>query len=267
MYVVGEGGIGVPRRIKAWEKRHGVKLNNLYLVNRPVFPVRREEMQEMIKAARDVKSRTGQPVRLIVVDTLARCFGGNDENDARDMGAFIEGCDVIKRETGATLLVVHHSGKDDTKGARGSSAFRAALDAEFNVRREGDGGAIILTCTKMKDAEEPKQAAFDLRTVELFTDRDGELISSLVVQDLPREAREPDPELADIKHLTGNHAALWQSIRSRKAKGEPCNVSVIRDDITTLFGENGRKGFKRWLDKLVRENIIFIDDSGDITII
>ena len=267
MYVVGEGGIGVPRRIKAWEKKHGRKLDNLYLVNRPVFPVRREEMQEMIKAARDVKARTGQPVRLIVVDTLARCFGGNDENDARDMGAFIEGCDVIKRETGATLLVVHHSGKDDTKGARGSSAFRAALDAEFNIRREGDGGAIILTCTKMKDAEEPKQAAFDLRPVELFTDRDGELISSLVVQDLPREAREPDPELADIKHLTGNHAALWQSIRSRKAKGEPCNVSVIRDDITALFGDNGRKGLKRWLDKLVRENIISIDDSGDITMI
>ena len=266
MYVVGEGGIGVPRRIKAWEKKHGRTLDNLYLVNRPVFPVRREEMQEMIKAARDVKARTGQPVRLIVVDTLARCFGGNDENDARDMGAFIEGCDVIKRETGATLLVVHHSGKDDTKGARGSSAFRAALDAEFNIRREGDGGAIILTCTKMKDAEEPKQVAFDLSPVVLFTDRDGELISSLVVQDLPREAREPDPELADIKHLTGNHAALWQSIRSRKAKGEPCNVSVIRDDITALFGENGRKGFKRWLDKLVRENIISIDDSGDITI-
>ncbi|WP_275260422.1 helicase RepA family protein [Citrobacter freundii] len=267
MYVVGEGGIGVPRRIKAWEKKHGRKLDNLYLVNRPVFPVRREEMQEMIKAARDVKARTGQPVRLIVVDTLARCFGGNDENDARDMGAFIEGCDVIKRETGATLLVVHHSGKDDTKGARGSSAFRAALDAEFNIRREGDGGAIILTCTKMKDAEEPKQAAFDLRPVELFTDRDGELISSLVVHDLPREARETDPELADIKHLTANHSALWQSIRSRKAKGEPCNVSIIRDDITALFGENGRKGFKRWLDKLVRENIISIDDSGDITII
>ncbi|WP_447841262.1 helicase RepA family protein [Enterobacter ludwigii] len=267
MYVVGEGGIGVPRRIKAWEKKHRVKLNNLYLVNRPVFPVRREEMQEMIKAARDVKSRTGQPVRLIVVDTLARCFGGNDENDARDMGAFIEGCDVIKRETGATLLVVHHSGKDDTKGARGSSAFRAALDAEFNVRREGDGGAIILTCTKMKDAEEPKQAAFDLRPVELFTDRDGELISSLVVQDLPREARDIDPELADIKHLTGNHAALWQSIRSRKAKGEPCNRSVLRDDMIALMGENGRKGLTRWLEKLVRDGIIEVDIMGEVTLL
>lgn len=267
MYVVGEGGIGVPRRIKAWEKKYGRKLDNLYLVNRPVFPVRREEMQEMIKAARDVKARTGQPVRLIVVDTLARCFGGNDENDARDMGAFIEGCDVIKRETGATLLVVHHSGKDDTKGARGSSAFRAALDAEFNIRREGDGGAIILTCTKMKDAEEPKQAAFDLWPVELFTDRDGELISSLVVRDIPREARELDPELAEVKNLTGNHAALWQSIRSRKAKGEPCNKAVLRDDMEAMMGEKARKSFHKWLEKLVRDGLIEVDCHGAIAIL
>lgn len=97
------------------------------------------------------------PVRLVVIDTLARCFGGNDENDARDMGAFIEGCDVIKQKTGATVLVVHHSGKDEAKGARGSSSFRAALDAEFNVKREGQGQALILSCTKMKDAEEPER--------------------------------------------------------------------------------------------------------------
>ncbi|MGK3687187.1 AAA family ATPase, partial [Escherichia coli] len=42
--------------------------------------------------------------------------GGNDENDSRDMGAFIRGCDELKRRTGATVLVVHHSGKDETKG-------------------------------------------------------------------------------------------------------------------------------------------------------
>lgn len=81
----------------------------------------------------------------------------------------------------------------DTKGARGSCTFRAALDAEFNIRREGDGGAVILTCTKMKDEEEPKQAAFDLRPVELFVDCDGELISSLVVNDVPKEAKGVDP--------------------------------------------------------------------------
>ena len=264
MYVVGEGGIGVPRRVRAWENVHGVKVDNLALVNRPVFPVRREEVLQVVKAARDIEVKKGKPVQLIVIDTLARCFGGNDENDAKDMGAFIEGCDTIKRETGATVLVVHHSGKDDTKGARGSSAFRAALDAEFNVRREGDGGAIILTCTKMKDAEEPRAAAFDLREAELFTDRDGELVASLVLRDTPREPQEPDPDLAKVKHLSDNHVAIWQSIRSRTSKGEPCNVSVIRDDIIALLGENGRKGYKRWLDKMVRENLIAIDEAGNV---
>lgn len=268
LYVVGEGGIGVPRRVRAWENAYnaGDRISNLYLVNRPVFPVRREEVNQVILAAQEVKDATGEPVRFIVIDTLARCFGGNDENDARDMGAFIEGCDTIKRETGATLLVVHHSGKDDSKGARGSSAFRAALDAEYSIRREGEGGAIVLTCTKMKDSEEPQQAAFDLRTAELFTDSDGELVCSLVVRDVPREPREVDPELADIKHLTGNHAALWECIRSRKAKGESCTTSVIRDDVIALLGENGRKGYKRWLNKLIQDDLIEIEGE-EITMV
>ncbi|EIQ0071669.1 AAA family ATPase [Salmonella enterica] len=266
MYIVGEGGIGVPRRVKAWENVHGVKVSNLALVNRPVFPVRREEVNEVVKAACAIQAQKGQPVQLIVIDTLARCFGGNDENDARDMGAFIEGCDTIKRETGATVLVVHHSGKDDSKGARGSSSFRAALDAEFNVRREGDGGAIILTCTKMKDAEEPPPAAFDLRESELFTDRDGEKVASLVVHDVARKPRDVDPELADVNKLTGNHAALWQCIRSRKARGEPCNRSVLRDDLEALLGDKARKSFHRWLEKLVKDGLIEVDDAGDVVI-
>lgn len=267
MYIVGEGGIGVPRRVKAWENVHGMKVNNLALVNRPVFPVRREEVLEVVKAARAIQAKKGEPVQLIVIDTLARCFGGNDENDARDMGAFIEGCDTIKRETGATVLVVHHSGKDDSKGARGSSSFRAALDAEFNVRREGDGGAIILTCTKMKDAEEPRPAAFDLREAELFTDRDGEQVASLVLNDVPREPRDVDPVLAEVNNLSGNHAALWQCIRSRKARGEVCNRAVLRDDIIAMEGENGRKAFGRWLNKLVKDDLISVDSSGEISML
>ena len=200
------------------------------------------------------------PVRLVVIDTLARCFGGNDENDARDMGAFIEGCDVIKQKTGATVLVVHHSGKDEAKGARGSSSFRAALDAEFNVKREGEGQALILSCTKMKDAEEPERKAYDLRTAELYTDEDGEMVCSLVVRDVPREAKEVDPELAGVEKLTDNHMALWQAIRSRIARGEPCNRAVIRDDLKAT-GIN-TKHFTRWLQKLIDDGLVIQD--GDL---
>lgn len=83
-----------------------------------------------------IKNNSQLPIRLIELDTLARCFGGNDENAAKDMGAFIQGCDILNAKTEATILLVHHSGKDQDKGAKGSSTLRAALDAEFNVRRE-----------------------------------------------------------------------------------------------------------------------------------
>ncbi|WP_236451982.1 helicase RepA family protein, partial [Escherichia coli] len=257
MYVVGEGGIGVPRRIKAWEIVNDERVKNLYLVNRPIFPAAQFDVDEMVIASREVERETGKPVRMIILDTLARCFGGNDENDARDMGAFIRGCDELKRRTGSTVLVVHHSGKDETKGARGSSAFRASLDAEYRIRREGaDSEALVISCTKMKDAEELKEAAYDLRVVELFTDTDGELITSLVVVDKPR----PPVELERIEEAgnkTENHAALWQCIRTRTAHGEACTIALLRDDMKKLGYE--MKNFRRWLYKLESDGVIAID--------
>ncbi|EFE6425534.1 AAA family ATPase [Escherichia coli] len=257
LYVVGEGGIGVPRRVRAWEVVHGEQVKNLYLVNRPIFPAAPLDVDEMVIAARQVERETGKPVRMIILDTLARCFGGNDENDSRDMGAFIRGCDELKRRTGATVLVVHHSGKDETKGARGSSAFRASLDAEYRIRREDAGSeALVISCTKMKDAEELKEAAYDLRVVELFTDADGELITSLVVVDKPR----PPVELERIEEAgnkTENHTALWGCIRSRTQNGDKCTIPLLRDDMKRLGYDV--KNMRRWLAKLEKDGVIYVD--------
>lgn len=253
MYVVGEGGIGVPRRVKAWEITNGQTVDNMYLVNTPVFPASPSEVSEMVIAAKQVEAETGKPVRLIIIDTLARCFGGADENDSKDMGAFIRGCDELKAKTGATVLVVHHSGKDESKGARGSSAFRAALDAEYKISREGKGGALIIACTKMKDAEELETKAYDLRVVELFTDADGEHITSLSLVDKPRDPQKSD-EIEFIANKTYNHAVLWQSIRSRTAMNEACTVALVRDDLKAM-GVNV-KHFSRWLTKLEKDGLI-----------
>lgn len=258
LYVVGEGGVGVPRRVKAWETVNGTLPKSICLVNRPVFPVRQSEVQEVLSAAKQVERETGMPVRLVVIDTLARCFGGNDENDARDMGAFIEGCDTIKQKTGATVLVVHHSGKDEAKGARGSSSLRAALDAEFHVKREGEARALILSCTKMKDAEEPGRHAYDLRQVDLYTDEDGDNVASLVVHDTPREAKDIYPELVGAPKLSNNHMAVWQAIRSRTSKGEACTRAVIRDDLKAA-GMDTSKHFSRWLNKLIELSMVIQD--------
>lgn len=257
IYIAGEGSMGVKRRVRAWEITHGKEVTDLCIVNAPVFPASPDYVEQVIRTAGLVKSRTGENVRLIVIDTLARCFGGNDENDSRDMGAFIQGCDAIKQATGATVLVVHHSGKDETKGARGSSAFRAALDAEYRIGRENsDVTALVAACTKMKDAEEPKESAYDLKSVAVFTDTDGEEIVSMVVIDVPRAPAELE-RIEEAGNKTENHAALWQCIRTRTAHGEPCTIALLRDDMKKLGYE--MKNFRRWLGKLEKDGVIYVD--------
>ncbi len=170
------------------------------------------------------------------------------------MGAFVRGCDELKAKTGASILVVHHSGKDESKGARGSSAFRAALDVEYRINREGKkGDALVITCTKMKDAEEPEPQAYDLRVVELFTDKDGEDITSLALIDRPRDPVEEE-EIGLIANKTDNHTVLWQCIRSRTALKEPCSIALVRDDLKAM-GVNV-KNFSRWLTKLEHDRLI-----------
>lgn len=70
-----------------------------------------------------IKNHNVLPIKLIVLDTLDRGFGGSDEIAAKDMGVFIQGCDILKVKTDATILLVNHSGKDQDKGARGSVRF------------------------------------------------------------------------------------------------------------------------------------------------
>src|SRR6516225_11927406 len=78
------------------------------------------------------------PPRLLILDTLARCFGAGDENSTGDMGVFIASLDRLRADfPQLTILIVHHSGKDDTKGARGSTALKGAADAVMHLTKKG----------------------------------------------------------------------------------------------------------------------------------
>ncbi len=83
-------------------------------------------------------------------DTLARCFAGGDENLAKDANQAIGTLDKIRNNTGACILVVHHSGKNN-KTERGSSALRAAADIMMLVERNHK--TITVSVDKQKEAE------------------------------------------------------------------------------------------------------------------
>jgi len=177
VYICAEGAAGFQRRLTAYAEFHGVPLEELDLgviTDVPSFMDKAD-----IKALGTQLKKYGK-IDLLVVDTYARVMVGGNENDAKDAGLVISHCELLHRLTGAMVLLVHHSGKDSSRGARGSGALRAAADMEVEVVKLRDYRAA--TITKMKDGEDGKEYAFRLQEVVLGQDEDGDNITSCVVE-------------------------------------------------------------------------------------
>ncbi len=138
------------------------------------------DVDKIIATAAILEKQIGQ-VAMIVVDTLAVTFGGGNENAPEDMGAYVSNIQYIRAETGAAVLVVHHTGKDEARGMRGHSSLLGALDAELAI--EGSPGQErILRTGKVRDGDGYTDIfAFTLRRVELGLDPDGDPVTTCVV--------------------------------------------------------------------------------------
>jgi hypothetical protein len=175
-FIAGEGLNGITKRFKAWEVLNGCDLADapLFVSERAASLYDAASAGAVAHAVEQLAQATGQIPRLIVIDTLARNFGGADENSTRDMNAFVTNLDqYLKHRFHACVLIVHHTGHADKSRARGAMALKGALDAEYQIER-GEDGLIRLATTKMKDAEPAEPLSFRLERVALpFTDDDG----------------------------------------------------------------------------------------------
>lgn len=151
VYVSGEGSRSIARKRRpAWRAARGVEGGiKFHLVPDMPWIADPTMMAEMI---REIQALKVCP-RLIVLDTLARAMTGMDESFAKDAGATIAAVEFLKRTFGCSVMVVHHTGKDESRGARGSSALLAGFDATYEVKRL-KGRAVEVWNRKQKDAEE-----------------------------------------------------------------------------------------------------------------
>lgn len=148
IYVAAEGHIGLATRVEAWQIRHGAGAAPFYVLPDAVNLMDAPSVELLLT---DIQNRAPDPA-LIVVDTLARCMVGGDENGTKDMGLFTASADRLRKATGATVLIIHHTGKDPGRGERGNSSLRAACDTMISLT--ADDGLISLECDKQKDALE-----------------------------------------------------------------------------------------------------------------
>jgi hypothetical protein len=167
-----------------------------------------EFMVDVENSVRSVAEKYGNPV-LIIIDTWARSLVG-DENSSADVGAAVRALNDLRREYKSSCLVVHHSGLGDATRARGSSALKGSLDAEYRV--ENNDGIMTLSNSKMKDGEIPEPMTFSFETVKLgIEDEDGDPVCSSVV--IPMDA------VDDIK----NQGRLVEAIEILKSAGGNMN--------------------------------------------
>ena len=130
---------------------------------------------------------------VIVIDTLNRAAPEVDENSSKDMGAILEGAKRLQVLTSGLVILVHHTGKDATKGLRGHSSLFAAMDGAIEVRRLDDRRSWEVA--KSKDGQDGAAHQFRLEVVHVGED-DGEPITSCVIHSeggppLPSRNRQP----------------------------------------------------------------------------
>lgn len=242
LYLALEGGSGIRNRTTATrEKLKMPDTTPLILVQCPVDLCMSDADVKMVMATiQTVAHLTDLPVRLVVVDTLARAMGGGNENGPEDMGALVHHSDTIRDKTGACVLYIHHCGKDAAKGARGHSSLKAATDTEIEVT--AGNSAHSARVTRQRDLPSEGVFGFTLEQVVLGTNRRGRPVTSCIVV----HSDVVGTSGTKVAELNGNEKVAMRCLETA-LKADGIMATVFDDDTQGLVvrAEDWRSWFYR----------------------
>jgi hypothetical protein len=190
IYVALEGGAGIKQRIQAWEMKHGQPLPDSFRVL--LNPLALSNEHDIHQLAAEIKAQ-GLGSGIVVIDTLNQAAPDADENTSQDMGLLVKNAKLLQSLINGLVVLVHHTGKDTSRGLRGHSSLLAALDAAIEIVR--DKSIRQWQVAKLKDADDGAWGGFSLEIVSLGQDTDGDQISSCIVTrsflPLPTQVKPP----------------------------------------------------------------------------
>jgi adenosyl cobinamide kinase/adenosyl cobinamide phosphate guanylyltransferase len=220
LYIAAEKATTLRDRAEAWCAHHNEMLpEEFLLVSTPrppqlSDPISVQALCELIKA---------ENVRFVILDTYAMMLQGIEENSSKESGVTIEALSQIRQATnGGTVLVVHHSGKDSSKGLRGSSALLAAVDLTIEIASNGLG-RLQATVRKSNAGSEPMPEHYTLTTVHLEGER-----SSAVLLSTGAPAANPELEALVVTFLTESPSGCMSASQLREAMNETLPKQLSR---------------------------------------
>lgn len=275
VYLAGEGHHGLRSRIAAWKHKNSVSNLNMWVSKSGLDLNTPEGYLKVVEAIRALKIKPD----VITVDTLHRFMAG-DENSAQDAKTMLDACAALMQEFGCTVILVHHTGvsEEAQHRARGSSAWRGALDIEISVIPAKGDKSIEIVQRKSKDAEMAAPVYVDLESVAIpgWFDEDGEAVTSAVVikGEVPATKKKSDGDL-----FVDFEKAWWSSGAEERGGVPYLTKSVMRDYAVTngiaAFPKSAAEGSRRnlidgkdarYINKLIDAGIIETHENGWIVI-
>jgi RecA/RadA recombinase len=267
VYIAGEGVGGLGSRLKAMRSHYQIPSNiPFYVIPRAINFTDPAAAAYLVKLVRDTVG--DEPIAAVIVDTLARSMAGADENSAKEVGVVIAACDVVRDELACAVIPIHHQGKDETRGLRGTSAIRGAVDAAFRVTASGK--RLTLKNEDQKDAECAPEMVFEMVEVPVGISRKS-LVPVLLEGTNNTPAREEKPRgitgfaleiLTDT--IAGPESAMLPPVDELPSNTRGVAIDVFRREFyarnATRSYEARKKAFGRAVDALVEYRLVAVRD-------
>lgn len=275
LYLAVEGPNGTARRSKAWRVHHAIADHarlplafvrvgvNLYANER--------DAKKIIAAVVQLEKVTGLPCVAVAIDTLSAVTPGMDQNN--EMGTFVKHCRKVLEGTKAAVIVVHHDGKDQSRGMRGGSELLGAVDSTMLVKDR------VAKTVKMRDGISDQKFPFEIRVLNLWRDEKGRPVGAPVAVEPERGtalgAVDDDAPMLKIADRREDRIAAILDVFEKEAKRQKAddeNVSAVRRQLELQSGEiveavNTRRksdGLEMLSRSTVRDHVMAAVEAGSL---
>lgn len=181
IYIAAEGQAGLRNRITAFRNVHRLDAGVPFVLIPMAIDLHdpAADTGKLIETVRAAEKQAGMKAALVVVDTLSKTMGGGKEN-TDDMATYVANCGRVASEFQCLVMPVHHRPKDsENSDPRGHGSLRGGVDTIILVEAGAPKRARV---TKQKDGEDGDTFRFNLRSIELGIDRDGDQVTSCICE-------------------------------------------------------------------------------------
>jgi AAA domain len=266
VYVAAEAGRSIINRVAAFKQHHDLDDADLpFAAITSSIDLCHPETGDLAQLVETITAAGLGALALVEIDTVSRVLAGGDENSAAEMGMLVRSFDQLRDKLDCHVFAIHHLGKDVSRGPRGHSLLKAAVDTVIELSRDAATRVSRATIVKQRDGATEGEITFRLIPVELGFDAAGHKVTSCVVEPAeaapakgkaprlsPAQARAMDV-LAEAINTTGQVPPASNHI--------PANIRCVKEELWRQYCYEGaisagdqnakRMAFKRAAEALL----------------